>query len=49
MNRKRKRLWTAFYGSNPVTGSAERAQVRQALYRRMEPQPKYTTRKYWTD
>lgn len=49
MDRKRLRDWWVFYGSDILRGKVERARAKRDLKRGVEPQPRYTTGKYWTD
>lgn len=37
------------YQSERLSGKAERAKVRQALHYGIEPEPTYTTGKFWID
>lgn len=47
--RKHRKVWWVFFGSERLTNKDERRHVKEDLKRGREPQPKYTTGKFWTD
>jgi hypothetical protein len=46
--RKRKTLYV-FFGSEFMRGRQERSRAKRDIRRGVEPQPRYTTGKFWVD